>query len=82
MRTKPPCWDDAEDRDCLRRYVGCKAECEKWHKWLAIHESEKAAEEEAKHKQNDVNGFLSQQGKRTRHDNIRKSGEKKRRGIR
>ena len=36
--TKPPCGNGTED--CPRRYVGCKADCEEWHEWLAIHEHE------------------------------------------
>lgn len=38
--TMPPCMVDGID--CPRRYVGCKAECEAWHKYLAVHAEEKA----------------------------------------
>jgi hypothetical protein len=38
--TRPPCKPDGID--CPRRYVGCKAECEEWHEWLAAHERELA----------------------------------------
>lgn len=38
MRKHPnPCWNDG--KDCEMRYVGCKANCEKWHEWLAEHEA-------------------------------------------
>jgi hypothetical protein len=36
--TQNPCYKNGTD--CPRRYVGCKAECEEWHEWLAIHERE------------------------------------------
>jgi len=36
--TRPPCKTDGID--CPRRYIGCRAECDEWHKWLAIHERE------------------------------------------
>lgn len=65
--TKPPCHDGIDD--CQRRYVGCHAECEKWHEWLSIHEEEKAREKQAKYSENDVNEFLRRQGERTRAKN-------------
>ena len=37
--TKPPC--KTNGIDCARRYVGCRAECEEYHRWLTIHEAEK-----------------------------------------
>lgn len=39
--TKPPCKVDGVN--CPKRYVGCHADCEAWHKWLAVHEAEKQA---------------------------------------
>jgi hypothetical protein len=38
--TKPPCYKNG--KDCPLRYVGCKAECEEWHKYLAAHNEERA----------------------------------------
>jgi putative transposon-encoded protein len=37
---KPPCKVDGID--CPRRYIGCRAECEEYHNWLAKHDEEKA----------------------------------------
>ena len=37
---KPPC-KTPDGIDCPRRYIGCRAECEEYHKWLAIHDAEK-----------------------------------------
>lgn len=39
--TNSPCFDTESRTDCPRRYVGCKASCEKWHEWLAVHAEEK-----------------------------------------
>ena len=44
--TKPPCKVDGID--CPRRYNGCRAECEEYHKWLAKHEVERQNEREYK----------------------------------
>ena len=38
--TLPPCKPDGID--CPRRYIGCRAECEEYHKWLAKHDEERA----------------------------------------
>jgi len=38
--TLPPCKPDGIE--CPRRYIGCRAECEEYHKWLEIHEAEKS----------------------------------------
>lgn len=37
--TKPPC--KINGIECPRRYIGCRAECEDYHKWLVKHEAEK-----------------------------------------
>jgi len=37
----PPCKVDGVE--CNKRYVGCHADCEAWHKWLIVHEAEKQA---------------------------------------
>ena len=60
--TKPPCYIDG--KDCPRRYVGCKAECNDWHEWLAIHESETSAIRKQKQSEIEANDFLSGQSKR------------------
>lgn len=61
---RPPCWDEINDTDCPRRYVGCKAECEDWHKWLAIHAEEKDRERKNRANAHDVDIFLCEQNKR------------------
>ena len=77
VRTSPPCMDDVTMEDCPRRYVGCRAECEKWHEWLAIHAAELEKEKDNRNKQRDISGFFIDQGKRTRADNMRKYQQKK-----
>lgn len=52
--TKPPCKPDGID--CPRRYIGCRAECEEYHKWLAIHDEEK--EKQRRNKLNPADDFL------------------------
>ncbi len=64
MRTPNPCFKDGVD--CEMRRVGCKAGCEEWHKWLAIHEAEKEQEFKAKGRIIDADTFLAEQGKRKR----------------
>lgn len=54
---KPPC--KINGIDCPDRYIGCKAECEKWHDWLSIHEAEKEAQK--KHMHNPADDFLIRQ---------------------
>ena len=39
--TKPPCKVDGVE--CDKRYVGCHADCEVYHEWLAVHAAEKQA---------------------------------------
>lgn len=41
MKTKPPC--KVNGIDCSERYVGCRAECDRYHEWMAVHEREMAA---------------------------------------
>lgn len=67
--TKPPCYNNGND--CPRRYVGCKAECDKWHEWLATHEAEKEQMRRNKHSDRDVDGFLALQNKRVSEANHR-----------
>ena len=66
MRTNPPCYDKATKTACPRRYIGCKADCEKYHEWLAIHEAEKAVENDAKQKYRTIEDTLANQSKRAR----------------
>ena len=62
----PPCKPDGID--CPRRYIGCRAECEEYHKWLAVHDEEK--EKQRRNKFNPADDFLIEQQarvKRARH---------------
>lgn len=60
MKTKPPC--KVNGVDCPRRYVGCRAGCEKWHEWLVVHERETARRRQYRH--NEADGFLVGRKKR------------------
>ena len=77
MRTPNPCFK--EGKDCEMRRVGCKAGCEEWHKWLAIHEAEKEQEFKAKGKTIDTDTFLAEQGKRKRRSWHTESAKERRR---
>lgn len=55
--TRPPCKND--DIDCPRRYVGCRAECEEYKRWLAKHDEEK--EQRRREKSNPADDFLIEQ---------------------
>ncbi len=76
--TRPPCYDHISNRDCPRRYVGCRAECEKWHEWLAIHAEEVEAARKRKQQFDDVESFLTGQGERIRKINHERSEQRKR----
>lgn len=52
--TVNPCYNDG--RDCPRRRVGCRANCEDWKKWLVIHETENKQRRKAK--RNEADDFL------------------------
>ena len=70
MMTKPPCKVDGVD--CPRRYVGCKAGCEKWHEWLAIHADEKEKIRLGREKYTDVESCMIDQTKRVNLDRQRR----------
>lgn len=76
-RTPPPCYKDKVD--CPRRYVGCRAECEAWHEWLAAHEAERERIREVKNRELTVDDFLNKQGQRTRLRNQAQHEREKRR---
>ena len=63
MRHRPPCKTDGIE--CPRRYIGCRADCEAYHDWLAKHEAEKKRERKNREYEMEVDGFLILQGKRT-----------------
>ena len=72
--TKSPCYNGGQD--CPRRYVGCKAECEAWHEWLAVHEAER--EKIRGNKRNEADVFLH--GWRRRMREWLNSADRRRRG--
>lgn len=80
--TRSPCYDHITHRDCPRRYVGCRAECEKWHEWLIIHAEEVEAARKRKQQFDDVESFLTEQGERIRRINHERSEQRKREGRR
>ena len=53
--TKPPCKVDGVE--CNKRYVGCRAECEVWHEWLAVHSEEKEAQDAYRNSNSDACAF-------------------------
>ena len=80
--TRPPCYDEATNTDCPRRYVGCKAGCEEWHRWLAIHAEEKNKIRREKDKRIDADNFLIDQNKRLVQDRQRRYTERHRKSHR
>lgn len=80
--TRPPCYDEATNTDCPRRYVGCKTGCEEWHRWLAIHAEEKGKIRREKDKCIDADSFLVNQNKRLVQDRQRRYTERQRKGHR
>ena len=61
---RPPC--KINGIECEKRYIGCRAECEEYHKWLAKHEAEKEQERKAKSDEIAIDTFLATKGKRIR----------------
>ena len=76
MREKPPCKVDGID--CPDRYVGCKAECEGWQKWLAAHNAELEIQRTAKKRMDDINVFEFQRNLRERRDTKRRRAQERR----
>ena len=72
--TQNPCYKNGTD--CPRRYVGCKAECEEWHEWLAIHEREL---EQIRSKRNENHEYYEYSGrlmdKQDRHKSRKRRGQ-------
>ena len=60
----PPC--KLNGIECERRYIGCRANCEAYHEWLAKHNAEKEQMAKAKSNELDVDRFLVTQGERKR----------------
>lgn len=64
MLTKSPCFDEATRTDCPNRHVGCRDTCEAWKEYEIVHAQEKAAIANAKARDMDIEGFMSEQYKR------------------
>ena len=80
--TRPPCYDVETRTDCPRRYVGCKAGCEEWHQWLALHAEEKDKIRREKDKCIDADSFLVDQNTRLVQDRQRRYTERHKKGHR
>ena len=73
--TKPPC-KTPDGIECPRRYIGCRAKCEEYHAWLAIHAEEKQRQ---KQDRNPADDFLIEQQarvKNARHRDYRRGYRK------
>ena len=79
-QTKPPCFN--EGTGCAYRYIGCHADCPRYHAWLIVHAKEAEEERQRRYADREVDGVLMQQGKRIRRQTAEKSAAKKRRGLR
>lgn len=75
--TRPPCFKNGVD--CRKRYIGCKASCEEWHEWLAIHEEEKATIRRNKNSEREATSFLIDQRERVMRGSQMRYDQKKRR---
>ena len=79
MKTMPPCKVDGVE--CGKRYIGCRAECEVYHQWLAVHNEEVEAERAAKAREMDIADFEGKRYLRKKLDTQRKLDTKRRRGL-
>lgn len=73
--TRPPCYNDGHD--CIRRYVGCHAECPQYHDWLIIHEKEKEQRYAIYRRDTDINSFEALQGDRIHKLNRARNAQEK-----
>ena len=64
MRTLPPC--KSSGTDCPERRIGCRADCQRWQEWVAVHEREMTARREEYVRDRDVDTFLVDGSKRYR----------------
>ena len=73
--TCPPCKTDGIE--CPRRYIGCRAECEAYHKWLTIHEQEL---EQMRSKKNENHEYYEYSGrlmdKQDKHKSRKRVGQR------
>lgn len=74
MMTKPPC--KVEGVDCQKRHVGCRAECDDWNKWLAIHKEETDKIKRGKAKYTEIKACMIDQTKRVQQDRQHRYTEK------
>ena len=75
--TPPPCWNNGED--CQKRYVGCRAECDEWHEYLAIHERETEEIRRKKYDERAAESYMVEGRIRAMTQNYRKYKRDKRR---
>lgn len=78
-KTNSPCYNNGAD--CPRRYIGCRAECEAWHEWLAAHAEEIERISEKKRATQDADYFSAGQHKRVSNLRRQRFSEKIKRGI-
>lgn len=64
MRVQPPC--KVNGVECDRRYVGCRADCDKWNEYLVAHEAEKEQIRRNRDKYMAAEDFLITQSLRVR----------------
>ena len=79
--TKPPCMLP-DGTDCPKRYIGCKASCSEWHRWLIIHAEEREKIRRNKKKYNDCNGFEVERPKRNNATIHERSSSNAKNGVR
>lgn len=75
MMTCPPCYNDG--KDCSRRYIGCSADCEAWHKWLVIHADEKERFHKDLNKDGEAYKFMEGHDRRMQADRTRRCARKR-----
>ena len=74
--TKPPCYKGG--KDCPRRCVGCRAGCEEWHGWRAVHEQEKEQIRKNRSAERDVEIFeIEKPAREKRHNCMMRNRERR-----
>lgn len=78
MRTPPPCKLNGKDCEHRNAEPNCHTFCPDWIEWVKVHDRETATERRNRDSEREIDSFLVKQGERTRSDNLRKQGEKRR----
>lgn len=63
---------------CPERYIGCHADCERYHRFLVLREEERELIQRNRRKDLDFMGFMADSAKRMHIDSVRKSLKKRR----